>query len=218
MEERLCCDCEYYEEHSDGEHCKNCEKSYGFRWEPVEIEERTCDNCRHYEKWRDENPCRNCSNSYGSMWKQAKEPAVIEKRCFNCRYGDLPSGASPCKECIKLENDYETYWKPEESEEQKRSAADSGHQGESFQEFLKRRMLEKENRPKPLTIPVYNYERESSRIPDSVRVSFDDGTTAVYTLHVDQPKPLVMESIRIIRKWRSEGYQYVPRRRRRSRK
>ena len=115
-----------------------------------------------------------------------------EKRCMTCRYGDLPSGASPCKECIELDDDYARYWEPEEEK--------------------------KENRPKPLPLPVYNYERESSRIPDSVRVCFDDGTTAVYSLHVDQPKPLVMESIRIIRKWRSEGYQYVPPRRRRSRK
>ena len=76
----------------------------------------------------------------------------------------------------------------------------------------------KENRPKPLPTPVYIFDREDSQIPDRIRVSFSDGTTAVYTLHVDQPHPLVEESIRIIRRWRSEGYQYVPPRRRRSRK
>ena len=75
-EERLCCDCEYYKEPRDGEHCKNCGEAYAFRWEPVEMEERTCDNCRYYERKRDKNPCRNCSNSYHSMWKQAQEPAA----------------------------------------------------------------------------------------------------------------------------------------------
>lgn len=136
----------------------------------------------------------------------------IENECENCRYYDNREWEDPCRDCV---NSKTSKWEPAE---EKQTKADAGEQGESFQEFLKRRMLEKENRPKPLPLPVYNYERESSRIPDSVRVCFDDGTTAVYSLHVDQPKPLVMESIRIIRKWRSEGYQYVPPRRRRSRK
>lgn len=165
MEERLCRDCDYYEEPCDGEHCKNCDKIYIFRWEPVEMEERTCDNCRHYEKWRDENPCRNCSNSYASMWKPAQEPAAQD--------------------------------------------ADAGIQ-------MKEIKLKK--RPEMLAFPVPIYERTDSEIPEKVRISFTNGTSAIYVLHVDQPKPLVMESIRIIRKWRSEGYQYVPPRRRRSRK
>lgn len=173
------------------------------------MEEKKCKTCRHgyLPFWA--SPCNECvmlGDDYEKYW----EP----KRCLNCRHADLPSGVSPCKECVMSGDDYE-YWEPEEPEKQKRSAADAGQQGKSFLEFMKRRMPEKENRPKPLPISVYYYERENSRIPDSVRVSFEDGTTAVYTLHVDQPKPLVMESIR---EWRSEEYQYVPRRRRRSRK
>ena len=109
--------------------------------------------------------------------------------CETCRHRYKRKDQEPCKEC-RTETGFN--WEPKEEK--------------------------KDNRPKPLPLPVYNYERESSRIPDSVRVCFDDGTTAVYSLNVDQPKPLVMESIRIIRKWRSEGYQYVPQRRRRSRK
>ena len=109
--------------------------------------------------------------------------------CETCRHWNKRKDQEPCKEC-SIETGRN--WEPKEEK--------------------------KENRPKPLPLLVYKYERESSRIPDSVRVSFDDGTTAVYSLHVDQPKPMVMESIWIIRKWRSEGYQYVSPRRRRNRK
>lgn len=114
--------------------------------------------------------------------------------CETCRHRHKRKDQEPCKGCC---TEIGINWEPKEWEPKEEK---------------------KENRPKPLPLPVYNYERDSSRIPDSVRVCFDDGTTAVYPLRVDQPKPLVMESIRIIRKWRSEGYQYMPPRRRRSRK
>lgn len=65
------------------------------------------------------------------------------------------------------------------------------------------------NRPKPLPVPVYIYDRENSRIPDRLRVSFEDGSTAVYDLQVEQPHPLLVENIRILRKWKMEGYQHV---------
>ena len=61
--------------------------------------------------------------------------------------------------------------------------------------------------------PVMYYEREDSRIPERIRISFTDGTTAVYTLHTDMPGELMYENIRIIREWnRQDG-----RRRRRRR-
>lgn len=79
----------------------------------------------------------------------------------------------------------------------------------------------KEGRPGMLGGVLQIFDRDESRIPDRIRVSFSDGTTAVYDLHTDQPAPLIMENIRIIRKWRT-GYQYredgrrAPRRRRRA--
>lgn len=61
--------------------------------------------------------------------------------------------------------------------------------------------------------PVMYYEREDSRIPERIRISFTDGTTAVYTLHTDMPGEMMYENIRIIREWnRQDG-----RRRRRRR-
>ena len=76
---------------------------------------------------------------------------------------------------------------------------------------------EQDSRPEMLPHAVPHYEREDSRIPEQIRVSFNDGTTAVYTLKVDLPVPQVMESIRIIRKWK-QGYVNQPARRRRNRK
>ncbi len=76
-------------------------------------------------------------------------------------------------------------------------------------------MDEKKERPEMLARVVPMYDREGSRIPDRIRISFSDGTTAVYDLHADQPAPLILENIQIIQKWNT-GYQYrEPRRRRR---
>ena len=73
-----------------------------------------------------------------------------------------------------------------------------------------------EGRPEMMGAVLPVYDRDGSRIPDRIRVCFSDGTTAVYNLHMDQPEPLIRESIRIIRKWNT-GYQYqAPRRRRRA--
>ena len=60
----------------------------------------------------------------------------------------------------------------------------------------------KKRRPEPLGSVLIHYDREDSRIPDSLRLSFSDGTTAVYRLHVDQPAPIITENIHIIRKWK----------------
>ena len=79
------------------------------------------------------------------------------------------------------------------------------------------RILKKSGRPKPLPGTVPYYERESSRIPEMVRIAFSDGTTAVYELRVEQPAPQIIENIRIIRKWK-QGYVNQPMRRRRNRK
>lgn len=57
------------------------------------------------------------------------------------------------------------------------------------------------------------YEHECSKYPDKIRVSFMDGHTAVYDLRVEQPAPVIIENIRIIRKWK-QGYVNQPKRRR----
>ena len=67
---------------------------------------------------------------------------------------------------------------------------------------------------KPLPGAVPYYDRESSVIPERIRVSFSDGRTAVYELRPEQPAPVIMENIRIIRKWK-QGYVNHPQRRRR---
>ena len=60
-------------------------------------------------------------------------------------------------------------------------------------------------------VPVY--DRESSEYPEMIRVSFSDGSTAVYELRVEQPAPVIIENIKIIRKWK-QGYVNKPMRRR----
>lgn len=76
-----------------------------------------------------------------------------------------------------------------------------------------RRRLETPERPAMLSKMVPIYDHNTSKHPDRIRVSFDDGSTAVYAIDVEQPHPLVVESIRIIRKW--NGYNNQPMRRRR---
>ena len=55
-------------------------------------------------------------------------------------------------------------------------------------------------RPRMLEKPVEIYDYEISKYPDRLRVSFADGRTFVYELRRDQPSPVIMENIRIIRK------------------
>ena len=50
------------------------------------------------------------------------------------------------------------------------------------------------------TAPVY--EHKNSRYPERIRVKFFDGTTKTYDLHNDQPAPVILEKIEIIRKWK----------------
>ena len=72
-----------------------------------------------------------------------------------------------------------------------------------------------EKRPEILPMPVPIYEHTDSEIPDRVRISFTNGTSAIYNLDMPQPAPQVKKCIRIIRhmKETTVGYQYKPRRR-----
>ena len=96
---------------------------------------------------------------------------------------------------------------------------------DTFLEYLKEREKELEqnrkNRPAMMTKTVPKYDYDSSKYPDRIRVSFEDGHTAVYDLHIEQPAPIIIENIEIIRKW-NVGYKApemaeIPERRRRRR-
>ena len=67
-------------------------------------------------------------------------------------------------------------------------------------------------RPNVLPGIVAYYDYDFSMIPDRVRVKFSDGKTAVYELSRQQPAPVIMENIKIIRKWKN-GYVNQPARR-----
>ncbi|MBO7709584.1 MAG: hypothetical protein J6S83_03890 [Lachnospiraceae bacterium] len=69
-------------------------------------------------------------------------------------------------------------------------------------------------RPEPLAKVVPYYEHDFSERPEQIRVSFSDGSTAIYDLRTDQPAPVIIENIKIIRKWK-QGYVNQPARRRR---
>ena len=66
-------------------------------------------------------------------------------------------------------------------------------------------------KPLPEVVPIY--EPEFLGHPGSIRVSFEDGSTAVYDIRIEQPHPIIVENINIIRKWK--GYNNQPMRRRR---
>lgn len=82
-----------------------------------------------------------------------------------------------------------------------------------IQEELDRILAEAE-RPEMLGEPLPYYQHEYSKYPDRLRVSFADGSTAIYDLRVNQPAPVIVENIRIIRKWK-QGYVNQPYRRHR---
>ncbi len=44
-------------------------------------------------------------------------------------------------------------------------------------------------RPPPLPEPAVYYDRQDSRYPDRVRISFEDGHTEIYDKRVNQPRP-----------------------------
>lgn len=82
------------------------------------------------------------------------------------------------------------------------------------EEQLERILGKEPGRPAilPKVVPMYKYE--CSEIPERIRVSFEDGQTAVYELRTEMPPPVIIENIRIIRKWNT-GYQAPKRRGRR---
>lgn len=87
---------------------------------------------------------------------------------------------------------------------------------DGFIEFLAEKEMKKERRPEPLPETVPYYDHDFSVHPDHLRVSFADGSTAVYDLRTDQPHPVIVENIKIIRKWK-QGYVNQPARRRKRR-
>ena len=74
-------------------------------------------------------------------------------------------------------------------------------------------MTDSSIRPEMLPGTVGYYDYDISKYPDRIRVSFTDGSTAVYALETEQPHPAVVKSIEIIRKW-NNGYNNQPMRRR----
>jgi len=74
------------------------------------------------------------------------------------------------------------------------------------------------NRPKMLEKPAPIYDFDFSEIPDHIRVSFNNGTTAVYDLRTVQPHPLVLKNIEIMKETKQnikQGYVNQPKIRRR---
>jgi len=70
---------------------------------------------------------------------------------------------------------------------------------------IKEIRIEVKKRPEVLPEPLPIYETIYSEIPDRVRISFSNGTSAIYDLHTEQPAPVILENIRIIR--RMVGYE-----------
>ena len=87
--------------------------------------------------------------------------------------------------------------------------------GENMEElWTGRRRLEIPERPDMLPKMVPIYDHDSSGHPDSIRVSFEDGSTEIYDIRRVQPHPATVKSIEIIRKW-NNGYNNQTMRRRR---
>ena len=70
------------------------------------------------------------------------------------------------------------------------------------------------NRPEVLGKVVPIYDHDYSVLPDRIRVLFSDGRTMIYDIHTDQPAPVIVQNIRLMRKWK-QGYVNQPTRRRR---
>ena len=74
------------------------------------------------------------------------------------------------------------------------------------------------NRPEILDKPVLTYATADSIHPDQVRLSFSDGSTAIYDLRIELPHPAMVRNHEIMAKWSNKGYknqQMQTRRRRR---
>lgn len=77
-----------------------------------------------------------------------------------------------------------------------------------------RRRMEMPERlaPLPEVVPIYEHEHDGH--PDALRVSFEDGSTAVYEIRRNQPHPMTIKSIEIIRKWNTGIMPEEPKKRR----
>ena len=69
-------------------------------------------------------------------------------------------------------------------------------------------------RPEILGKVVPIYEHDYSVLPEKIRVLFMDGRTMIYDIHIDQPEPVIVQNIRLIRKMK-QGYVNQPARRKR---
>lgn len=123
----------------------------------------------------------------------------MERTCLTCKYRETKLWEEPCRKC-RAKSMYAEMWEPIETNEQKR------HE------------IKIERRPEILPNPLPVYERTDSEIPERVRISFTNGTSAIYDLHTDQPHPLVLKNIEIMKETKkkiTQGYVNQPCRRRR---
>ncbi|MBQ6721559.1 MAG: hypothetical protein IJQ88_05265 [Clostridia bacterium] len=79
--------------------------------------------------------------------------------------------------------------------------------------YTGRKRTEKPERLAQLPEMVPIYENEHDGHPDALRVSFEDGSTAVYEIRRYQPHPMTIKSIEIIRKWNTGIMPEEPKRR-----
>lgn len=125
-----------------------------------------------------------------------------EKTCETCKHYNLMEWEAPCRDC---KNSKLCLWESAEvaaeQEEKKRTEEDTEQAGVTFKEFKKRMREAKESSPRPLPMPVCISGPEDGRLPELIRISFDDGTTAVYRLKEAENDQLIIKSIEIIRKW-----------------
>ena len=74
------------------------------------------------------------------------------------------------------------------------------------------------SRPDILPNPAPHYDTEFSKHPEQVRLSFSDGSTAVYNIDNRFPHPLVLQNAEIMKNTKQnikQGYVNHPYRRRR---
>ena len=83
---------------------------------------------------------------------------------------------------------------------------------ETMEETLRDMEIGKQ-RPEILGKVVPIYEHDYSVLPEKIRVLFMDGRTMIYDIHMDQPAPVIVQNIRLIRKMK-QGYVNQPKRRR----
>lgn len=74
------------------------------------------------------------------------------------------------------------------------------------------------NRPEILDKPVPTYMTADSIHPDQVRLSFSDGSTAIYDLRTELQHPDMMRNHEIMAKWSNKGYKNQQMQARRRRK